>query len=340
MATKSNVLPGGEAGLGLLDQARPRSDQKKSPDMGLRRTMTHGSEATSSSISLVINTYQQAHFLSAAIESGLAQKQKFDQIIVVDDGSTDDPAAVVAGYPGVQLIRQPNAGLAAARNAGLRACTSRYIVFLDADDLLTEDAVADGLACHASHPDAGFIYGAYRFIGPNKEPIGTVTYNEIGEDSYRTLLMFNIIGMHGAVVYDRSKLDEVGGFDPRVRLCEDYDAYLRMARRFPVYSCNSLFALYRWHGQNMSSRHATMLKWALCINERQRVYTGSDSGLEADRRAGRRAWVKHYVNQVKKDLFNGLTSRQSPIAAAKVAWANAPILSMAAREFGQWLSTP
>ena len=339
MTTKSNVLPAGEASLGLLDQARPRSDQKKSPDLGLRTPMKLGSEATSSSIGLVINTYQQAHFLSAAIESGLAQKQKFDQIIVVDDGSTDDPAAVVARYPGVQLIRQPNAGLAAARNTGLKACTSRYIVFLDADDLLTEDAVAAGLACHAKHPGAGFIYGAYRFVGPNKEPIGDVTYNEIGTDSYRTLLMFNVIGMHGAVVYDRSKLDEIGGFDTRVPRCEDYDAYLRMAIRFPVFSCSTLFALYRWHGQNMSAGHATMLKWALRINEGQKAYTISNSGLEADRKAGRRAWVKHYVKQVRKDMFQGLVSKQGPIAAAKVAWVNAPVLSIAAREFGQWLST-
>src|SRR3954451_13776950 len=97
------------------------------------------------SIALVINTYQQAHFLSASIESALAQTVPFDEIIVVDDGSTDDPASVVAHYPGVRLITRPNAGLAAARNTGLTACSSSYVVFLDADDLLMPNAVRAGL---------------------------------------------------------------------------------------------------------------------------------------------------------------------------------------------------
>src|SRR5436190_1048483 len=107
------------------------------------------------SIALVINTYEQAHFLPASIESSLAQKVPFDQIIVVDDGSTDNPAAVVAGYPDVRLIRQSNAGLAAARNTGLDAVSSDFIMFLDADDLLTPSAVCSGMACHADNPGAG-----------------------------------------------------------------------------------------------------------------------------------------------------------------------------------------
>ncbi len=98
------------------------------------------------SIALVINTYEQAHFLSASIESAMKQTVHFSEVIVVDDGSTDNPAAVVTHYPDVRLIRQPNAGLAAARNTGLNAASSQYIVFLDADDLLTPSAVCSGLA--------------------------------------------------------------------------------------------------------------------------------------------------------------------------------------------------
>src|SRR5882757_145989 len=93
------------------------------------------------SIALVINTYEQAHFLPASIESALKQTVQFNEIIVVDDGSTDNPAAVISNYPGVRMIRQPNAGLAAARNTGLNAVSSRYVTFLDADDLLMPDAV-------------------------------------------------------------------------------------------------------------------------------------------------------------------------------------------------------
>src|SRR5690606_9260119 len=103
---------------------------------------------------LVINTYEQASFLPDAIRSALAQRRPFDEIIVVDDGSTDDPGEVVAQFRGVRLLRQENAGLAAARNAGLHAATCRFIVFLDADDLLTPLAVTAGLRAYAERPDA------------------------------------------------------------------------------------------------------------------------------------------------------------------------------------------
>ena len=91
------------------------------------------------SVALVINTYEQAHFLSASIESAARQTVRFNEVIVVDDGSSDNPASVVSNYPGVRLIRQSNAGLAAARNTGLDVAASDYIIFLDADDLLTPD---------------------------------------------------------------------------------------------------------------------------------------------------------------------------------------------------------
>jgi len=72
------------------------------------------------SVALAVNTYDQAHFLDESLRSALVQSRPFDEIIVVDDGSNDDPASVAARHRGVRLVRQPNAGLAAARNTGLR----------------------------------------------------------------------------------------------------------------------------------------------------------------------------------------------------------------------------
>src|SRR5258708_32441567 len=154
------------------------------------------------SIALVINTYEQAHFLPASIESAMKQTVRFDQVIVVDDGSTDNPASVVANYPGVRLIRQSNAGLAAARNTGLNAASSDYIIFLDADDLLTPSAVSAGLACHAENPGAGLVYGAHRRIGADGESLGGDVYRTIEADALRTFLGANAIGMHATVVYN------------------------------------------------------------------------------------------------------------------------------------------
>ena len=182
------------------------------------------------SIALVINTFQQAHFLPASIKSALTQTAR---LIVVDDGSTDNPAAVVTNYPDVRLIRQSNAGLAAARNTGLDAASSDYTVFLDADDLLMPSAVRSGMACHAKNPGSGLVYGAYRRVGPNGETLGDEIDYEIGA-AFRTLLTGNVIGMHATVVYDRSYLRDIGGFDATLPRCEDCDAYFRMAARYPI----------------------------------------------------------------------------------------------------------
>lgn len=285
------------------------------------------------SIALVINAYQQAHFLPASIESGLSQTVPFDEIIVVDDGSTDDPASVVARYPGVRLITQSNAGLAAARNTGLKASSSPYIVFLDADDLLMPNAVRAGLACHTLNPLAGLVYGAHRRVGPKGEPLGGDVYSEIGSDAFRTFLTGNAIGMHATVIYDRQKLCDIGAFDASLPRCEDYDVYFRMAAKYPVRSHSEVVALYRWHGQNMSADPSVMLKWVLRINDRQRSRTIGTPMLEDERLLGRRVWVRYYKDEIVGDLRRGWYSKE----ARRLAVRNLRFVKIAVLEAGRWL---
>ena len=168
----------------------------------------------SPSVAVVITTYNHAHFLGDAIESVLAQTHPVAEVIVVDDGSVDDPAAVVARYAGVRLIQQPNLGLAAARNTGMRAVHSEKVIFLDADDRLLPNAVAAGRACFARAAASGFVYGGHRRIDRDGRSLGESHYNPIGPQAYRDLLKGNLIGMHGTVMYDRGRLMASGGFDP------------------------------------------------------------------------------------------------------------------------------
>src|SRR5690349_6707431 len=97
-------------------------------------------------VSIVIPTYNHAHFLGEAIDSATSQSVAPREIIVVDDGSSDNPAAIVAKYPAIRFVRQSNQGLAAARNTGLDLAVGRYVVFLDADDRLMPNALAVNLA--------------------------------------------------------------------------------------------------------------------------------------------------------------------------------------------------
>jgi glycosyltransferase involved in cell wall biosynthesis len=248
-------------------------------------------------VGVVITTYNHAHFLRDALDSVRSQTRAADAILVVDDGSTDDPASVAAAYPGVRLIRQDNRGLAAARNAGLAAVGTTYVVFLDADDRLEPEAIAAGLGCFARIPGCGFVYGGHRYIDAAGQEIGE-RFEPPGDEPYLNLLRRNFIGMHATVMYRRDLLAAVGGFDEGLRRCEDYDVYLRMAQRHSVAAYPDLVADYRLHGRNMSADHGAMLRSALEVHARHAPSATDDPRLRAAWAEGRRRWREGYAEEM------------------------------------------
>lgn len=252
------------------------------------------------SVGVVITTYNHAHFLADAIDSVLAQTEAAAEIIVVDDGSTDDPASVTGRYPSVRLIRQANQGLASARNTGLHAVGSDKVIFLDADDRLLPRAVAAGLACCERVPDAGLVYGGHRRIDHSGRALGPDRYEPISHEPYRDLLRGNPIGMHATAMYDTRKLKEAGGFDGTLPRCEDYDLYLRMSRIHPILSHPETIAEYRWHGSNMSENERDMLHWVLHVHARQQPNALPRSATAEDWHAGRQVWREYYAGEILK----------------------------------------
>ena len=123
---------------------------------------TSTSENLGPLVSIVVTCFNQGRYLADAVESARHQTCDRTELIIVDDGSTDDTAAVAAQVGVAQLIRQANAGLPAARNAGLYRARGKYITFLDADDLLLPKAIELGLACHNATPGCAFVYGGHR----------------------------------------------------------------------------------------------------------------------------------------------------------------------------------
>lgn len=259
---------------------------------------TSGRDPATATVAAVITTYNHAHFLGEALDSILAQTRAVDEIIVVDDGSKDDPEAVTRFYPGVRLIRQANQGLSAARNTGLEAATSDLILFLDADDWLRPQAVAAGLSCLRRWPQSAMVYGGYELVRPDGSRIGHALYRAIGSAPFVDFLSRNMIGMHAAVLYRREALVEVGGYDVTLRRCEDYDLYLRMSRRFPVASHPNIIAGYRWHGANMSSNFREMLDWVVRVHARYKPDADSSRIAQAAWKAGRQGFHDYYGEQI------------------------------------------
>jgi glycosyltransferase involved in cell wall biosynthesis len=253
-------------------------------------------QARGSTVGVVVTTYNHERFLQQSLESVFAQKRPADAVVVVDDGSTDDPAAVAARFPGVRLIRQENRGLSAARNAGLGALATDYVVFLDADDRLEPPAIEAGLACFLRAPESGFVYGGHRYIDGEGREIGE-RFEPPGDSAYVQLLRGNFIGMHATVMYRRDRLLAIGAFDEQLRRCEDYDAYLRMARQYPVTGYPDLVAAYRLHGGNMSADHRTMLRSALAVHARY-APSARDGGVWEAWTEGRRRWRRCYADEM------------------------------------------
>ena len=280
-------------------------------------------------VSIVITTYNHARFLAEAIESARGQTVTPAEVIVVDDGSTDDPASLVSRYHGVRLIRQSNQGLAAARNTGWRAACAHYVVFLDADDRLMPEALVSNLRRFAKRPDCAFVYGSFYRIDAGGRLLNSAEPQLVGEDAYESFLKTNLVSMHAAVMYRRDCLEEVGGFDARLRCCEDHELYLRLARRYGVAAGVERIAEYRHHDRNMSQNIPAMLGTMLEVMHRQSACLNDNARWRKAYKTGVQFWKSNYAEQ---QISQTLAARASGLM--RVPWrATAKVFALAPLAF-------
>jgi glycosyltransferase involved in cell wall biosynthesis len=232
-------------------------------------------------VSVVIPTYNRAQLVQDAIRSVLQQTYTHFELIVVDDGSTDDTREQVAAFqrdPRVRYIYQENRGLSAARNAGIRAAQGEYIALLDSDDLwlpakleeqmnlLATDGGADVVYCDLREIDlAGNVLSA---VWQRPPSLGTL---------YEDLMYGNVITGSGSSVLVRAKcFAQVGLFDEALAACEDQDLWRRMslAQRKFVYLDQVLVHIRR-HAANMQNDLSRMARARLQYLEKLRLETPS-----------------------------------------------------------------
>ena len=264
-------------------------------------------------VSVVIPCYNQAHYLGEAIESALGQAYRPVEVIVVDDGATDSTFEVATAYAEVRCVRQANQGLAAARNAGLRAARGEYVAFLDADDRLLPGAVQVGAAALDAHPGVAFGVGRHGRIASDGSSLPVSHRPRVEREHYASLVRRCWIAMPATVMYRRAVLDAVGAFDARLRCAEDYDLYLRLTRRFSIVDHYAEVAEYRQHAGTISRNAARMLAATLDVLEPHRP--GPDATV-AHRLAWReRANAVWYYDRLLETAGADLARRDWPAAA-------------------------
>jgi glycosyltransferase involved in cell wall biosynthesis len=187
-------------------------------------------------ISVIIPTCNRAGFVAGAIKSALAQSLRDLEIIVVDDGSTDNTAAVIESLhqPGLVYLRHDRRlGGAAARNTGILHSRGEYVAFLDDDDEWYPEKLARQMDVMLSSPrEVGGVYTGYFIVDRNDDQIrGQVVPTERG-DLYEALLAGNCIGGTSSMLLRRACFEEIGLFDERLPSFQDYDLWLRVARKF------------------------------------------------------------------------------------------------------------
>ncbi len=213
-------------------------------------------------VSVVVPAFDYARFLPQALDGALAQADELQrsglglEVVVVDDGSTDDTPAVLERYAGrIKAVRQPNAGLPAARNAGLAMAQGSLVVFLDADDVLLPGVLASQANVLKAHPGAAASVCRSLFFEQCDQrgaPAPCGEWRLFRHDLAAHLCHFNVAPPH-AVMARREAVDRIGGFDTALGACEDHDFWFRLSCLGGDFLPNLEAAVaYRRHPASMS----------------------------------------------------------------------------------------
>jgi glycosyltransferase involved in cell wall biosynthesis len=238
--------------------------------------------------------FNAGRYIGAALDSALAQTAADLEVLVVDDGSTDDTGAIVeraaARDPRVRLLRQPNGGVSVARNAALRVARGRYIALFDSDDLWQPRFLEAQLAILESQPDVGvvtanaFILGGPRDGQPARpfpDPRPHPTIVEMIADETAVFIM---------CVFRRAVYETIGGFDETKATNEDYDYWIRAAHAgFRFVRNDTPLAHYRCHTASLSANESRMQRGILVVlkEHRARIAGRPDESAVLERQIAR-----------------------------------------------------
>ena len=286
-------------------------------------------------VSVVIPVFRSEQVLARALGSLLAQDQRDWEALVVDDGSPESSWRVTQAYawidPRIRTMRQPHAGVCAARNAGIKPARGEYLLFLDADDWLEPHAISTlNAACAGQGRDA--VHGTFRYTMPDGSPTEWSGGHDAGATPlFEALCSSNVLSVPACVMVRRSMLDDVGGFDTILAHCGDWDLWGRVARDAEaVGHVGDCIASYRMSQGSLSRNPRTLMRDAMTVLHRlhgrddrvRRAHARFERGSDRERLAER---ITHFAvhaaglaaataNDSAADAVLDLVPRWTPIS--------------------------
>jgi|SRR5215469_666343 len=241
---------------------------------------------SSPSVSVIIPTYNCARYIATAVESVLAQELEDQEILVIDDGSTDTTRKTLARFGDrIRYIYQTNSGVSLARNRGLAVASGRYVAFLDSDDAWYPNKIRRQLEALRLNPGAAACYSAFMVSDSTLSPLNVHTAEPQSSALEDLLLRGNWVSTPSTVMCERELFTKIGGFDPELSLCADWDMWLRLAAVTEFVYVDEPLVLYRKHDGNMSANVALLEQDSIRVLEKGFAMPGLNQSLRLRRQA-------------------------------------------------------
>ncbi len=252
------------------------------------------------SVSVVIATYNRARLLPETIESILKQRFRDFEIIVVDDGSTDQTQEVLKSYGGqIRSFSQKNSGAPAARNVGIRQARGRWIAIQDSDDLCSPEHLETLFGYVHRNPNVGMVFANGAYLGGPKHGHDTIIpgkkSHRMAREGVRLRDFFDkSIFRYQAALISKERLDSIGGLDERLRICDDLDLSFRLFMRYPIAYLDRVVFMYRTHAGNIGKDQERRLSENISVIEKLvREFPQVKKKL-GEKRIGRRVAYRYY----------------------------------------------